>query len=402
MTGVAVIFAGCVPPRVTTPPVVTKALPIENKPQAKPVETVKPKLAEKDTVLIGIRVEVKEATIGAVCDIHASDFTSAKKNTWAAGQYNITAANGVLVVDGKPLGAKWRLRPVNPSLPFKCGNNEYRGNLIVRVVGADRLTVIDELSIDDYLKGVLPREASVSWPPEALRVQAVASRTYLASHLGAHASQGFDLCSSVHCQVYGGMSKEHPKTNDAVDSTHDQILTYDGKPISAFFHSNCGGMTEEVQYVWGTASKPYLPRKKCGFGTADPRYNWTHIVSANEMLALLKKGTKVQGGKLKSFRVKQKSPSGRAATVTVETDKGRYTLSGNAFRIALDPEKIRSTLWTDVTRHGNAYTFKGRGWGHGVGMCQWGAKGQAEAGRDYREILQFYYPNTKLIAWSRS
>ncbi|MBS1983180.1 MAG: SpoIID/LytB domain-containing protein [Bdellovibrionales bacterium] len=394
-------IAGCVPPRVTTPSTPTKPLAIENKPVAKPVQTVRPKLSEKDKVLIGIRVEVKETNISSVADMQVTDLTSNKKQTWTAGQYHVTAANGELVVEGKPVGAKVRLRSVNPSIQFKCGNNEYRGELIVRVVGAEKLTVIDELSIDDYLKGVLPREASVSWPDHALRVQAVASRTYLASHLGSHLSQGFDLCSDVHCQVYGGMTKEHPKTNDAVDATHDEILIYDGKPISAFFHSNCGGSTEEVQYVWGTAAKPYLPRKKCSYGTADPRYEWTYTISFSEMLALLKKSTKVQGKKLESFRVRHKSPSGRAETIAVRTDADVYELSGNAFRIALDPEKIRSTLFTDVVRQGHSYTFRGRGWGHGVGMCQWGAKGQAEAGRDYREILDFYYPNTKLVMWSR-
>jgi stage II sporulation protein D len=205
----------------------------------------------------------------------------------------------------------------------------------------------------------------------------------------------------VHCQVYGGMTKEHPKTNEAVDSTHNQILTYGGKPISAFFHSNCGGSTEEVQYVWGTAAKPYLPRVKCPYGTSNPGYNWTYTVSSPDMLAMLKAKTPVKGKRLVSLKIKHKSPSGRAEFFTVTTDAGSFTLSGNTLRIAMNPEKIRSTLLTNLKRTGHGYSFSGRGWGHGVGMCQWGAKGQAELGRDYRQILQFYYPHTTLTTWSR-
>ena len=375
-----------------------KPLPIEGK---KPEPPVPLALAAKDTVLIGIRVEVTETVVISAADIDATNLKTNKKETWPAGTYHFTSAGGELLKNGKPIGPKWRLRSSDRNVFFHCGVNGYRGDLIVRAVGDKKLTVVNELAIDDYLKGVLPREVSPTWPQQALRVQAVASRTYLASHLGTHQSQGFDLCADVHCQVYGGMTKEHPKTNEAVDATHNQILIYDGKPISAFFHSNCGGSTEEVQYVWGTAAKPYLPRVKCGYGTSNPGYNWTYTVAATDMLATLKAKTPVKGKKLESVKIKHKSPSGRAEFFTIVTDVGSFELSGNALRIAMNPEKIRSTLLTDFKRTGNSYIFSGRGWGHGVGMCQWGAKGQAELGRDYRDILQYYYPHTTLTTWSR-
>jgi stage II sporulation protein D len=115
----------------------------------------------------------------------------------------------------------------------------------------------------------------------------------------------------------------------------------------------------------------------------------------------LRKKTEVKGTVLKSLRIKKKSPSGRAEKITVVTDTGSYDLKGNDFRIAMHPERIRSTLLLGLTRHGDGYEFEGRGWGHGVGMCQWGAKGQAEHGRNYRDILEFYYPNSHLEIWSR-
>jgi stage II sporulation protein D len=197
------------------------------------------------------------------------------------------------------------------------------------------------------------------------------------------------------------MTKEHPRTNQAVDDTQGQILVYQGSPIGAFFHSNCGGTTEEIQPVWGSVNRPYLPRKKCSYGTADPRYNWKISFNKNDILEALKSKTEVRGTNLKSLKIKKKSLSGRAEKISVVTNQGEYTLSGNAFRIAMHPEKIRSTLFQTFEKHGDGYTFAGRGWGHGVGMCQWGAKGQAENGRNYKEILSFYYPHTELKLWSR-
>ena len=384
-------LAACQPARR---PIVKRPLEIEGKPKAE----IK---APADMVRIGIRVEVKEVTVGSLGAMKVIDLATNKKERWPPGRYLFTSEDGKLRFDGRAVGTKWRFESEDADKFLECAGLGYRGALVVRSVEGDRVTVVNELSIDDYLKGVLPREVIVTWPDQALRVQAVASRTYLASHLGSHAKQGFDLCSEVHCQVYGGMAKEHPKTNDAVESTRDQILVYGGKPISAFFHSHCGGSTEQVQPVWGPANKPYLPRKKCGYCKANPRYTWSLSLRGEEILSALRAKTAVKGAKLKTLRVKKKSMSGRTQTITVVTDAGRYDLSGNEFRIALHPEKIRSTLWTEFKRHGDGYQFQGKGWGHGVGMCQWGAKGQAEAGRDYRDILDFYYPHSELRKWSR-
>ncbi len=389
------IFPACQPPR--SPVVITKSLEVEGKPKPKPVEVKPP---EHDIVRIGIRVEISEASVACSGPIDAMDLVTNKKESWPPGRYVMSASQGQLLLDGHEKGKKWRLRSQDSARNLVSGNNSYRGDFVVRAVG-DKVTIVNELTIDDYLKGVLPREASVSWPDHALRVQAVASRTYLASHLGSHSAQGFDLCSDVHCQVYGGMTKEHPSTNAAVEATHDEILVYDGRPIGAYFHSHCGGSTEQIEAVWGNTNKPYLPRKKCTYCKGNPRYSWKISMSASEILAPLRAKTAVKGEKLKSLRIKKKSLSGRAEWITVNTEKDSYTLRGNEFRIALNPEKIRSTLFTNIERHGDGYTFEGRGWGHGVGMCQWGAKGQSELGKDYRDILQFYYPHTELKKWSR-
>lgn len=341
----------------------------------------------------GLAASEKPIRIGLQVGVNQVDVSCGRKTN------ALQAVGGALVVNGQKTNEKTKMFSCGDMLAT-IGDKEYRGDLIV-TADENQVNVINQLGIDDYLKGVLPREVVVTWAEESLRAQAVASRTYLASHLGRHKDKGFDLCSDVHCQVYGGVNKEHPKTNEAVETTKEEILVYNGKPIGAFFHSNCGGTTEQVSYVWGFGDKAYLPRRKCSFGTKDPRYHWKINVHDGDMLRDLKKKTKVQGDELVSLKVKKKSASGRAQTVTVKTNAGTYDLSGNEFRIALHPEKIRSTLWTNLSRKNGAYEFSGRGWGHGVGMCQWGAKGQAEQGKTYREILSFYYPHAKFDVWRR-
>lgn len=385
------LLSACQPPRAP----IKRPLEIEGKPR--PVM----KVPSNDLVRIGVRVETSQVKISNLASIDTVDLLQDDQQNWPPGEYVFSAKSGFLMLDGQKKGKKWRFHSSNPDRQLQVGDKGYRGDLVVRVAGDDKLTVVNELSIDDYLKGVLPREVVVTWAEQSLRAQAVAARTYLASHLGAHASQGFDLCSDVHCQVYGGTAKEHPRTNDAVDDTRDQILIYEGKPIGAYFYSHCGGSTEQIQAVWGETNKPYLPRKKCSYCVGNPRYSWTLSLSMGEILSGLRAKTLVRGEKLKSLRIKKKSGSGRAEYITVTTDKGSYDLRGNAFRIALNPEKIRSTLFTKFEKHGNGYKFAGRGWGHGVGFCQWGAKGQAEAGKGYREILRFYYPGAELVTWSR-
>jgi stage II sporulation protein D len=307
----------------------------------------------------------------------------------------------VLSVNGKPAPGAWRLTPAAEGDFITVGNNFYRGTIIVKATGDGKLTVINELDIDDYLKGVLPRETVATWHEEALKTQAVASRTYLASHLSRHADQGFDLCADVHCQVYGGATKEHPRTNAAVDATKGEILIYDNKPISAFFSDNCGGATEGVRLVWGQADQPYLRSRRCPWSDAAPRNEWRLTMNDTEMLNALRAKGLVKGDELKGVFINKKGPSGRASSMDIRTNAGTFTMLANDFRIALGPEKVRSTMFTHITKLQGGYLFTGRGWGHGVGMCQWGSKGLAEQGKDYRDILAYYYPGTSLALWSR-
>ncbi len=385
-------LVGCAVPKKSKGPI-RKPLAIE--PAAPSVAST---LKMPHKVKIGLRMGIEEIKISCGGGMRVKDLDRKPNQEWASGTYRFTIKDSMLLEGGVQRGKNVLISALEDGFPIEVNGRPYRGDILLRVING-KFNVINELSVDDYLKGVLPREVGVSWSIESLKAQAVASRTYLVSHLGQHGQQGFDLCSDVHCQVYGGREKEHPATNTAVDETRGEILVWNGKPIQAFFHSNCGGATEAVEYVWGLNSQPYLVKKKCHFGTEDPRYHWKKIYANNDILKALKAKTKVAGSELHSVKIHAKSPSGRASKVAVKTDQGTYILSGNEFRIALNPEIIRSMLWTRLEKLKDAYCVEGRGWGHGVGLCQWGAKGQAENGRTYRKILDFYYPGCDLAVW---
>ncbi|MFN0117918.1 MAG: SpoIID/LytB domain-containing protein [Elusimicrobiota bacterium] len=382
------------PPQSQTPPPVVEV--------PKPVDVEKPKAAMSTGSKVRIGIRAGLSSVEVVCPEPFIVYGPTLKKEFDAGKYLVEIDDKKISIDHREFGNKIRIHLIDSSETIEVKGLTYRGDIIVVANSDSSFSVINELGIDEYLKGVLPREVIITWPAEALKVQAVASRTYLASHLGRHSDQGFDLCSEVHCQVFGGTAKEDPRTNKAVDETSDQILLYEGKPVGAFFFSHCGGVTEAIGPVWGQTSKPYLQSIRCRYCSKNPRYNWKISFTDADILKLLKAKTKVKGHSLKSLKIAKKSASGRAERVSVTTDEGSYSMLGNEFRLALHPEKIRSTLWTRLKQIQDGYEFEGKGWGHGVGMCQWGAKGQAEEERNYEQILKFYYPGTHLGKWRRS
>ncbi|OGR87380.1 MAG: hypothetical protein A3A86_02300 [Elusimicrobia bacterium RIFCSPLOWO2_01_FULL_60_11] len=266
----------------------------------------------------------------------------------------------------------------------------YRGALIIRKASKGGVHVIDDIELDDYVKGILPREAGAGWPSEALKSQAVASRTFALRSLGRHASEGYDLCSTVHCQVFGGLESEDERTNRAVADTHNEILLYKGNPAGTFFFSNCGGRTLDPVDVWERSENvPYLRSIRCDFCRSAPHHFWENTVSAEDIAAALIRARIVVVPPLKSIRVS-------AGNVLIRYGTGQVKLRAARFRAMLGANIIRSAHIDKVKRSGGGFVFSGRGWGHGVGMCQEGAKGKAEKGAGYAKILKFYYPGAKL------
>lgn len=267
----------------------------------------------------------------------------------------------------------------------------YRGELALRPDGG--ITAIDVLPLEQYLYGVVPSEMPASWDPQALEAQAVAARSYALANLGKHGSLGYDLCSTDDCQVYGGAAAETMATNQAVDATRAQVLTFNGRVVPAYFCASSGGYTENSEDVWERRI-PCL-RAVPDYDQKSPYFTWYKDVTVGDLAAgLARFGVDV--GQLMQLQPVQRSYSGRVMDIRVVGSSGSCVVRGETFRMAAG---LNSTLF-NVSAVGDGtpseFAFAGRGLGHGVGLSQWGAKALAEMGYNYTQILAHYYPGAQL------
>ncbi|MDF2500204.1 MAG: SpoIID/LytB domain protein [Anaerosporomusa subterranea] len=313
---------------------------------------------------------------------------------------------------------------------IQLNGKRYRGVIEVRQQAGDNtLTAINILPMEAYLYGVIPKEISPSWPMEAIRAQAVAARSYAFAGVGKHQGQGFDVCPTVHCQVYGGRDSEAARSNQAVDETRGMMATYQGSVITAFFHSSSGGHTENSENVWGTPF-PYL-RGVRDFDQDSPRFVWDRRISIAQLTELLRTAGllvgEVTGIELSPLThqpviAADRGVSGRVKTIKITGTAGRVQLSGAKFSSllslpstlfdvsiargealpALTGKSARRGLVQDSSR--DILLLSGKGSGHGIGLSQWGAKAMAEkaplgSNQFYKEILAYYYPGATIQRW---
>jgi stage II sporulation protein D len=274
----------------------------------------------------------------------------------------------------------------SPESPVILDKEKYRGTLeIHNVLG--KMHVINILQINEYLYSVVPSEIMSTWETEALKAQAVAARTYTYYHLIANKKAIYDLENSSNFQVYKGISVEKESTSRAVDETSGKIALYFGKPIVAFFHSTCGGKTMDDKYVWNGEGQEYLKSTDCPFCKASPYYNWEEKITLFEIKDYL--GKKYKGiGQVTGIYFQRKDE--RVVSASIHHKNGIIKLTGNELRLLFPEKKIKSMFFT-AKKVNDGLILSGHGWGHGVGMCQWGAKGMAEQGYNYKAILRYYY-----------
>jgi len=324
----------------------------------------------------------------------------------------------------------------------------YRGGVEFKRIAGSDMTVINLVDLEQYLYGVLPKEMSGSWPIEALKAQAVAARTFTVLNMDKYKKYGFNLCNTSLSQVYGGYASEHPNCTRAVEETRGKILTYEGKPANVYYFSSSGGHTEDVQNVWGSSipylkgvPDPYEPTEKSGKGI------WTVEMTSKQIAeTLISKGYNV--GDVLSVSAIEHSESGRVTKLkiigtkgevvlvreeprkvfgynvlnsqmfTVRTDNNFYVIGPNGSQPVLasgaqvkllsasgisSADLVSNQIYLKGAEAEKSYSmvpqqyiFEGRGWGHGVGMSQWGAYGMAEAGFTYEQILMHYFTGTKV------
>lgn len=309
------------------------------------------------------------------------------------------------------------IRPLASDGFVTWNSKRYRGELVVSLTDSGAL-VVNRLPMDSYVRGVVPLEIGNRTAAEmaAVEAQAVAARTYSYKHLTT--ARAFDMYATVQDQVYGGVDAEKPQSDQAITNTADVVVLYNGQPITTPYHSTCGGSTAGVSEVWYDQSdEPYLrpvsdriPGSDHFYCDASPRFSWTQSYDAAGLRAVMEKylanytkAPKSNLGRITDISEQGRTQSGRLRALTVQTTSGSYILRGNDIRFVLrDPKGaiLNSTFINVQESKANGevstLTVTGRGYGHGIGMCQWGAIGRARAGQDFRTILETYYPGTTI------
>ena len=348
--------------------------------------------------------------------------------------------NGVQEVQ---TGTNLSFMPIEGNI--KINGKEYRGGALFTNASANAINVMNTVKLEQYLYGVISSEVPASWDEEALKAQAVCARGFAISNFNKHAASGFNVCTTTNCQVYGGVSAEKDSTTKAVDDTLGQVLSYDGKIIESLFYSSSGGYTANVKNVWGS-SIPYLSGVPDPYEPEDvPRHSWSATLTNEEISEILRNNGYDVGTLLsltattdetgRTYKLTAEGTNGthtltRQTTYSPFYSKGvlsqKYVLSPNStgartlyalskkskgvlnYKIAMDSDGNKTTLDGDfaiISADGKetydsgditSYTFVGGGWGHGVGMSQYGAMGMADAGFTYDEILYHYFPGTEL------
>ena len=302
-----------------------------------------------------------------------------------AASYRVRLLRGQLWLEGKAAGD--RLSFVPRGGDFELNGRRYPGFLRV-VARGDAVLWVNVVGLEDYLEGVLPGEMPASFPLEALKAQAVIARTYALAHLASHPD--YDLCATNRCQTYVGRAGASSRYRAAIRATRGRLLAYAGQPINAVYHADSGGRTASSREVWGK-TYPYLKPRP------DP-YTRSRAWRVTPNPGVVRRALQLVGirlGRVTGFEVLGRTGSGRIGALRIRGSGGSAVLRAPRVTAFLRALGLPSTL----ARLEGGWTFVGQGYGHGVGLSQWGAKGLADRGYGWREILGHYYPGTVLAPY---
>jgi stage II sporulation protein D len=305
----------------------------------------------------------------------------------------VTAFKGGIVLGKINFNADKVLIKANDPEAIVINGRRFRGMFEFIKKDNLHLLVINHIELEDYIKGVLYNEASHYWPREALKALAVACRTFALNQMQANKDKDFDVTSDIYSQVYGGKASERYRTNKAIEKTQGLVLTYNGKIFPAYYHATCAGKTEDASVLWNIDIAP-LKGVNCGFCSDSPHYKWHAVLSSDEIREKLgNSGYNIKN--IKDIVILTRDSSGRIANLKIVSDEKEIEISAKDLRNILGPNIIRSTNFT-ANVVSNDIVFEGLGWGHGVGMCQWGAYFMAKQGKGFEEILKYYYPGSNV------
>lgn len=274
-------------------------------------------------------------------------------------------------------------------------NRRFRGEIDLVKDEAGKLIAVNIVDLEQYVKGVLSHEISDRWPLEAIKAQAVAARTYALYIKETRTNADYDLTNDIFSQVYGGQQSEKHRTNVATDQTRGLILIYSKKILPAYYHATCAGYTENVSELWKQDVAP-LRGQACEFCKDSPHYFWKKNMRLKDIQDKLNENG-YSLGLIKEIQVLERNKSDRIKSLKIVTRDGKeIIISGKDFRNIIGPNLIRSNNYA-VEMKGYYVDFLGKGWGHGIGLCQWGANFMAVQGYKFDQILKYYYPGVEIV-----
>ena len=321
---------------------------------------------------IGIKVDISSFSLEGDAQIFNK---KEKVLSSVQGRFRISAESGGIRV-GNKVFKEDMIKFSSELIPLKVEGRMFRGEIEVYLKNS-KLIVVNKLDIEDYVKGVINKEAIPSWPVEAKKTQAVLARTFAVyQKMFNPRSTYFDLAPTVLDQVYDGLGKEDVSSVEAVDATRGEVITLGSNPAKIYFHSTCGGTVSSSAEIW-KKDEPHLQELHCPYCSKSSLYRWTRKIKTADIAKKL--GVK-SAKSIKTVRGKT-----RVDSVVVDGKK----IPVNKFRELVGFSVIWSNDFT-VSKSGDTFVFNGKGAGHGVGVCQWGMAGMAKLGKNHYEILKFY------------
>lgn len=351
-------------------------------------------------IKIGLNTSTEKIRIGSSVK---AKFVNSFNNTVISNikereAYTVHNANGLIsithVPSNKPLGAY--TGPVQLIVEDKnglvfCNKKWYRGELIIQKgPNNNQITIVNKVDLEDYLLSVVPSEIPNTWNMEALKSQSIAARSYALGYLGRWKEKGYDLEASIADQVYQGILSEKGRTSKAVKETRGLTLADKyNKPIIALYHSSGGGYTDSIENLWEMKGANYI-KPRPDYDDNSPHFKWYRKYELSEVTNKL---SHLNIGNILDIVPLVRSISQRVMWLEIRGENNKIKLRGEDFRKFVN---LPSSKFNMLIENKYIY-FAGRGFGHGLGLSQWGAKALAEAGFTHEEILAHYYPGTRLI-----
>ena len=369
-------------------------------------------------IRIGLETEARSITVEGTADIGVT----VGVGRLSGSSFTFIANGNELRVTGSGSDARGATALCTSSSPIRVGGTAYRGSIEIKSSGGT-LTVVNIIDVESYLRGVVPREIGYLRDNEieAMKAQAVAARTYTLAHLGRRRSLGFDLYADTRDQVYGGSGAESTNGDRAVQETSGKVMVYNDELIEAFFHSTCGGSTANIEDVWNpTSPAPYLRRAHDSDDDgihcqASPHFRWTETYTGDELRRIVSAhlrrggvtGAPADIGRIRDVSVEEQTLSGRATVTRIISERGTWRVRKDKIRQVLrrpiqgNPPLRSSYIRIAARKSSDGFITRmgisGGGFGHGIGMCQWGAIGMSRKGYRYQQILQHYYQGIQIV-----